>query len=480
MDENKNAVTEDKESMKKEPRPRQFSAARSRRGAYTAAVSALVVAIVVAVNLLLGSLPAGTLEFDLTTNDRYTVTEKSTEYLRTLDTDVSIIVLAQSDAIDEHLLKFINNYVRLSPHLKLQIIDPVVDPAALTTYSASENNVVVRCDATNKSKLLNMAGVQGYFDGLILYDAQAYQSGQLSPAALDAEGQLTSAVNYVTDPATNTLHLLTGHGEASLGAGALDAVTKSNIQTASLNLMTVSAIPADCQVILCYNPTNDITGDELTMLENFLRAGGRMVLIINSASLANFNTLLEDYGLQMQNGFVGDNDRYYQTPYIIVPVLSAGSDVTAEISDLNALVQNTLGMLQVTPLRRGSEVTPFMTTSDNGILANTTTTAKYILGAVATESFADKPDIQTRFTVITSLDLLSDGLPSGLANMDVFTNAVVKNFKDVQNVSIPSKSFEVTPIVVANPLVWIVLFVVLIPLAVIVGGLVYWIRRRNR
>jgi ABC-2 type transport system permease protein len=458
------------------------SSARSRRGMYTAAVSALVVAIVIVFNLALGGLPAGALEFDISGKDLYTVTEQSVSYLKTLDKDVNIVVLSQTEAIDKHLLKLINNYARLSPHLKLQFIDPVLDPTALTTYSAKENNIVVKCDATNKAKTLNLAGVQGYSDGLILYDAQAYQYGQLNPVALDAEGQLTSAVNYVTNTAVNKLYTLTGHGEAALGADALEAISKVNIQAAQLNLMTAKSIPADCQVILCNNPTNDVTTDELGTLGSFLRSGGKLVLMLDNPTLTNFNALMADYGLQMQNGFIGDNDRSYQSLYAFLPVLSGGSDVTAEISSLNVLVHNTRGMLQVTPQRRASQVMPFLTTSDSGVLAtdqNTTTTGKYILGAVATETFADKQDVQTRFTVITSLDIAGDGF-KGLANITVFTNAIVKNYKDVQNISIPSRSMSITPITVPNPAPWVVLFVGIIPLGLLACGIVYWARRRNR
>ena len=494
MDENKKAASEDREPMDRNAskitaKSGKLSAAGTKRGMYTAAVSALVVAIVIVFNLLVGSLPSGTLEYDITSNDVYTVTEQSRDYLKALDKDVSITVLAQSATVDQNfqqLLKFIDNYALLSSHIKLQIIDPVLDPTALTTYNAKENQLVVRCDATEKSKTLELAGIidsqsgMVYQDGLILYDAQYAQYGQYQPVALDAEGQLTSAVSYVTSEATNKLYLLSGHGEGALGAEASDAINKVNIDTASLNLLTANAIPADCQVILCNNPRNDITGDELTTLENFLRTGGKLVLVLNSASLSNFNVLLEDYGLQMQNGYVGDNDRYYQSLYMFLPVLSSSSDVTADLSDMNVLVQNTQGMLQITPLRRGSTVTPFMTTSSNGVLADSQTTGQYILGAVATESFADKPDVETRFTVITSLDLLVYDLRSGLANMDVFINALVKNYNEVQNVSIPSKSLSVTPIIVAQPTTWIVLFVVLIPLGTIVGGLSYWIKRRNR
>lgn len=129
MDENKKVTPEDKENMDKQPtakqsadkHPAKISAARSKRGMYTAAISALVVAIVIVFNLLVGSLPAGTLEYDISNQSVYTVTEQSRDYLKTLDKDISIIVLAQSEVVDKRILKFINNYARLSSHLKLQI-----------------------------------------------------------------------------------------------------------------------------------------------------------------------------------------------------------------------------------------------------------------------------------------------------------------------------------------------------------------------
>lgn len=482
MEENKKAAPEDNAPMEKRPK---ISSARSKRGMYTAAISALVVAIVIVFNLAVGSVPEGTLEYDISGRDLYNVTSQSSDYLKKLDKDVSVIVLSQESNLDKHVDKFIHNYARLSSHIKLQIVDPVLDPTVLTTYSAKEGNIIVKCDATNKTKMLNVQGFQGYTPGLVLYDPQAYQYyGQLKAVALDAEGQLTSAVSYVTSTSVNKLYLLSGHGEASLGANAADAVVKVNIQSASLNLLTASTIPADCQLLVCNNPTKDLTGDELNTLQNYLRTGGKLLLILDSPKLTNFNALLAVYGLQMQPDLIGDKDRYNRyagSLYQFLPVLPAGSDVTTEIGDQNVLVHNTRGMLQVTPERRGATVTPLLTTSSNGFLANSQSkNDKYVLGAVVTETFTDKPGVQTRFTVLTSLDILADNLPQGLSNMDIFTNAVVKNYSDVTNVSVPSKSLDVTPITVAHPLIWAALFVAVIPLGLIIYGFINWINRRKR
>ena len=461
---------------------------KKKHGIYMAAVSALVIAIVIVFNLFIGSLPDGTLEYDISEKGIYTVTQQSVDYLENLDKDVHIVVLAQEAAIDERISKFINNYAKLSSHITLEVIDPVLNPTALETYAAQENNIVISCADTNKTRVLMLGGIYGYEDGLILYDPEYAYYGQFKPVALDAEGQLTSAVNYVTSGETNKLYLLEGHGEAALGTTASDAIAKSNIETASLDLMKEGSIPSDCELLISHNPMEDLTADELDMLVTYLKTGGNVLLLLDSSEFANFNVLLETYGLQMQNGIVADAENYYKVYteqygyFCIYPVLSASDSVTSAITS-DALLRFSHGLMEITPLRRGAVVSPFLTTSDKGLLViddNTTLEGQYILGATSIETFDNADDTQSRLTVIAAVDLLSDDIPTSFSNADIFINAVSLNFGEVQNLVIPTKSLDVQINTIAHPGVWSILFIGIIPLALIVGGLVYWIRRRNR
>lgn len=460
----------------------------SKRGMYTAAISALVIAIVIIFNLVIGGLPSGTLEYDITGRDVYVVTEQSVKYLSTLEKDVSIVVLAQSAAVDERVMKLINNYAKLSAHITLKIVDPVLDPTALTTYNAQENTVVVRCAETDKTEILSLAGIEGYADGLILYDAQAYQYGQLQPVALDAEGQLTSAINKVTSDTTNKIYLLSGHGESDLATTASSYITKANYETAPLNLLKDGKIPDDCQLIICNNPIENLANDERTLLQTYLRNGGKVLLLLDNPTLSNFNALLAVYGLEMQNGYVGEGDRYYPQygNFFIYPVLSTTSDITAAITT-DAFLRKPRGMLEITPERRGSAVTPFMTTSAEGILSvdeNTALSGQFILGATVTETFADKAGVETRLTVITAIDLINEEVATniGLTNLKIFMNAVNMNFSEAQGLIIPEKSLNLTPISIdpSHSGIWSILFIGIIPIAFLASGFVYWARRRNR
>ncbi len=464
---------------------------RTRRGLYTAAVSAFVLAIVIAFNLLVGTLPSGATEFDITGKDLYTITNQSVDYLQTLGKDVEIVVFAQKEAIDETMLKLIERYAALSPHLSLRVVDPVLNPATLEAYGAQPNQVAVRCEATDKTSLINMAGIDGVEEGLILYDAESYYyRQQYMPVALDVEGQLTSAVNFVTTTETHKLYLMGGHGEQAFGTSATALIDKANIETQELNLLIDGSIPGDCELLICNSPSSDLADEELDLLKTYLRTGGNVMILLGESTLTNFNALLAVYGLEMQNGYIGDNTRYYEMfanqygYFCIYPVLSPTNEVTASITS-DAILRYARGMLITTPERRGAEVTPFMTTSEDGLLVldeQTAVPGQYVLGATAVETFEDKDNITSRLTVITAVDLVSDETAelTSLSNTDIFLNALALNFDGIQNLNIPAKSLNVNSIVISSPLFWGALFAGIIPLGILVGGVVHWARRRRR
>ena len=58
-------------------------------------------------------------------------------------------------------------------------------------------------------------------------------------------------------------------------------------------------------------------------------------------------------------------------------------------------------------------------------------------------------------------------------------NALTAGFEDISNISIPAKSLEVSYNVIEGAGTLGLLFVVVIPAAVLIFGFIYWIRRRK-
>ena len=123
---------------------------RLRQGGWLAATTAVVIAIVVMVNLIVGELPTHMKEFDLSGNQLYTVSDASKEFLAGLDEDVEIVVLAEPSAVDRRVSKFLDNYAALSDRVTLTQVDPVAHPSAAEEYGASAGSIIVRCGGTGK------------------------------------------------------------------------------------------------------------------------------------------------------------------------------------------------------------------------------------------------------------------------------------------------------------------------------------------
>lgn len=122
----------------------------SRRGAFSAGLTALAVAAVLVFNLLAAQLPEQWAQIDLTGSGIYNISETSQDYLAGLEDDVVIHVLTDKDTLDTRIVRFLDIYADLSDHLTLEYTDPTVYPSALSQYGVGADTIVVTCEATGR------------------------------------------------------------------------------------------------------------------------------------------------------------------------------------------------------------------------------------------------------------------------------------------------------------------------------------------
>lgn len=457
-----------------------FSTRNFKHGSYSVGISVVVIAIVIVVNLILGQLPQAWTNIDMSTTKIYTTGDVTKEVVDGLETEVEIHIIAQEANIDTRIRQFVEHYADLSSKISYDIIDPVVHPTILQTYGVSENCVVVECPETGKTTSFG-------FGDMIAYDQMSYYYyGEYIETEFDGEGLMTSAVDYVTNDVSKKVYLLEGHGESSLDTSISGMLEKQNFRTDTLNLITDALIPEDCDMILINAAATDIAEDEKVLLEEYMAQGGNMMIILgdNAEDLTNLNTFMAAYGMTPVAGYIADAQRYYQTNmFNIFPEFTSGNGITDDMgSDALALVSQSKGFSIGTPERDTIAVTEFMTTSDNGYAVDDESEIQgtYTLGAYAEETIDE--ETTSRLTVIGSATLIADKLiqsfPS-IVNADVFMNAVTACFDDVSNISIAAKSLEVTNNTVANGGLFGIIFIAVIPLAVLITGFVHWMQRRK-
>lgn len=463
-----------------------FQTKDSRKGSYSITIAAVVIGIIILFNLLVGQLPQKIRQIDISDTNIYEISSKSQKLVKNLDSDVTFYVIAEKASTDDRIKTFINKYASLSGKIKVQWIDPVLHPSALTKYDTEKNSIVVSCKKTDRQTSIS-------FDDILVTES-SYYSTSTSATQFDGDGQITSAVNYVTNTKEYKAYYTSGHGETALSASVTSLMDKSRITASELNLLTASSIPENCDLLILNGPTSDLTKDETKVLSSYLKKGGKVMtfLAYTDKKMTRLHGLLEDYGMNVAGGYIADSERCYQgNYYYLLPNLSVSGDMASGISSNSVLMVNSKGMTQTDPVRDTITLESFMTTSDNGyaVTEKKQTQGTYILGAAASESVTvknskgKKQKEESRLTVFGSNMLIDQQVTdsfSSLENLTLFMNSVTANLDDADNISISPKSLSVTYNTIAHPGIFSILIIFVIPFGVIAGGFIVWFRRRRK
>lgn len=441
-----------------------------RKGSYSTVIMVVIIAIVIAANVMFSKLPTAARNIDVSSNNLYSIGDTTHSVLDGLKKDVEIIVIKDKESTDKRISTLLAKYADYSDHIKVTYKDPVLYPSVLTTYDTEENNIVIKCDATDKTTKVA-------FSDIIVTSTSYY--GSTYETSFDGEGQLTKAIDYVSNENNKLIYTISGHGESDLGKNISELISKSNFNVKSVNLLVDNGIPDDCDMLICNQPTKDLADDELKLLREYMENGGKMTVVLadTTAETPNFDALMADYGISKVNGYIADTERYYgQNVYQIFPNYSSG-DITGKFgSEEYTLLFGSLGLkVEKTD---GVTVDEFLTTSNKGAAVvgeNDYTEGKYTLAAAATKD-------ESRFTVFGSASIIDDKFTSyytNLMDLQVFMNSITANFDDVSNISIDSISLQTTYNTIANGSGIGAIFIGIIPVALLILGFLRWFGRRK-
>lgn len=196
------------------------------------------------------------------------------------------------------------------------------------------------------------------------------------------------------------------------------------------------------------------------------------------------------YGMDLRNGFVADpapQHFYSNNPFNVIPDYDFSSGLLTGVdSGQAALAVQPSGMTIQENLREGLSVSPFLTTSDSGILVDPVTQEKtegaYILGATAVETVNEEEDTSSVFTVIAAPAFIDNDILMrfpNISNLAIFMNVVSYKLPGITNLSIPSKSLDITYNMITSGGLWSALFIIVIPVIFLIAGFVIWMKRRK-
>lgn len=464
-----------------------------RVGGYSSLAIALVLAIAIVINLMVGSLPTSITQIDMSSEDLLALSQQTKSLVSAADAQVTLYLLAEPGSEDDTILSLLHRYADLNSKISVVKKDPVAYPGFVSQYTNATltgNDVLVV--SGDRSRFISYNDIY-YYE--VDYSTYAYN------VTFNGEGLLTSAIDYVTSGKLPKLYTLTGHGETTLSTSLGDAISYDNIQMASLNLLSADAIPEDASAILINGPTNDITADELALLQDYTKAGGNVMLVTNYNvdNLPNLYKLMADYAIEPAHGLLveGSSSNHMRGyAYYLLPNISASHSITSPLAGGNYYV--------CTPLAHGLTVakeydtaaitvTKLLYTSGSAYLksldaikestekADGDPTGLYST-AIASEKALDSGS--SRVVWLSSLQAMSetaDGWVSG-TNSDFIINTLDWLCQKESSISIRGKNLQLDALTIPSGVAntWNTVLIFLVPGAFLISGIVVFVRRKRK
>ena len=478
-----------KESKEKMPLNKKYL----RNGSYSTLLIVIFVAIVVVINMIVGKLPSKYTQIDISDQQLYSIGDETKKVLNNLDKDVTIYQIAQSGSEDETISNLLQKYADESKHVKVELKDPVVSPKFVSEYTSdqvSSNSLIVVCGDRNK-----VVNYNDMYESTMDYNTYSYQT-----TGFDGEGQITSAIAYVTTENLPVLYTLEGHGEKELDSTIKEDIEKANMEIKTLNLISEGSVPDDAACLLIDSPSSDISEDEKTALLDYLENGGKAMVFSDytESTLTNFAAVLENYGVKADDGIVfeGDNQHYgMQMPYYLLPTVNS-TDASSETasSGYYIIMPYAQGIQKLDDVRDTVTVEDILTTSDSAYsktnLQSETLEKEdgdvegpFALRVSIKEDVGDGKKTQIiYYSSSYIMDSQMNQLVSG-GNEKLVTESLnsMVSTEETTTVSIPSKSLEVSYLTISDydASFWKICTIGLITGIFLVSGFVIWFKRRK-
>lgn len=479
----------------KEKIRKAFHASSFRYGTFSIIVTAVVIAVIVGINLVVSQLPAELLNIDISEKKLYSIGDTTKELVSSLKEDVSIYLISVSGSADETMKQMLKKYEDLSSHVSVTQIDPDTNPAFLTSHE------------------LTSADLSGYTDILVVSDKRQkfiastdiyevnYTSYYSYDRNYDGEGEVTSAISYVTTDELPKMYVLQGHGEESFTDSISKLIEKNNVETAALNLITAGSVPEDCDILAIIKPQKDFTEDEVEALENYVAYGGKCI-IINYAdmqeNMPNYCDFLAYYGVEIPyggcifetSGYCNERARWY-----IYEPLTSSHDITASFTGNSAIYTDyAQPIYQLENKRNTLTITPFLTTSDGAWLRTDLSNEKrdekidsdvdgpFDIAVAITDSTNEGQGKIVLFATYSLLDSTYVDTAYGYDNAELFMNSInyLCSLQTSINIAAKSTSLSYNSATSGQVQISMMLFEITIPLAILIVGFAIWIRRRRR
>ncbi len=537
MEENKNLnLGEEAKETKKQQKPKKEKLLKNefflKKGGYSIAITAIVLAGIIVLNILLGALSERfVLEFDMTTEKENSISEENVDYIKKIKKPVTVTVCGAEESYVQYLaaiaeqnygiqaqydtsvakyfnqtLKLVRKYGEYNNEIAVEFVDTQSSEFMQIASDYSNENLqygdiivsTVKDDDTVRHKKI------GFEDIYVIQED--YSTYQMVIAGNNLETALTGAIAYVLSDVETKVAIFTGHSLNDYTASYKELLEDNNFDVTTIADNVITDISNEYDLIVIPGASKDFLENEISVISRFLDNDGKlgkgMLVFADAAApyLTNFYDFLSEWGTSIEEGilFETDQDNYMPNDPTCLGSYNSGADPT--LSNMQLCISSANVVMQTSFEKEDyMAAAPIMQTPDTVVAAPKGTAAGWngadeytkdsystVIEGLKSNYDEDDNEIETRVTVFSSLSFLDSEYneTQTVANKDI-TLVMAERASNAQNMGISFVSKSITNQSFAQSvsqksaaaIMWI--FMIILPVAVLVVGTVVYFKRRN-
>lgn len=370
--------------FKKSNAPKLRNKAALKQGGYAIAITAVVVAACVAVNVLFAILAERVnLDIDISLSGDNTLSEENVKYIKDLKDPVNITVcitredfasgteyIAQNmySATDatgtndgvyayyEQSLNLLDLYDVYSDKINLTFVDPY-DPSFSEITNKYKGvtlgDIIVECEKELGGEKYTRNEILSFDDIYYLTEDDnsyaemfggSYKSYTVSGNKL--ESALTSAIFKATSDETQKALVLENHCKSGNIADYIEYLKQNNFDVSSFNDFALKELSSDVDLVIIAEPVEDFASEELDVIDEWLKNGeqrGKGLMFFADATgpeTPNLAAYLAEWGIAVEPGLLYETQESAQisrdptTNVFIGATVETEDEVTKKYADL--------------------------------------------------------------------------------------------------------------------------------------------------
>lgn len=535
------AVKGEKKSKKakKDKKPKKEKAkkiknqALLKRGSYSLAITAAVVAGAIILNILVGALTDRfVLEFDMSLNKDNSISEENIEYIKGIEDKVTVTVCADEETYSSYMGYYAQQYYSVSDDAATSYYDQTV--TLVNKYADYNKNITVNFVDTQSTKFTEISSkysseklmygdiiISTEKDGaekhkIISYDDIYYLDEDTTYASYgmsfytvsgnNIETALTSAISYVTSDKIKRAAIITGHSATDYTATYQTLLKDNNYETEIISDSLVTEISSEYDLVVIPCPSTDFIGTELDAVSEFLDNDGKLgkglifVADVTAPYLTNLYDFLEQWGIVVEDGILfetNSSNHMADDPTTLGSYTTEADDILSGMSV--CITGYNAPMYAGFESEGGITVTSFMETPDSvvaapkGVDASWTEADNYetdtystVIQAAKSDYDEDNNPITSYVTAFSSTHFLESEYSeySSVSNKDVLFAVSERGAgADKTDISFVSKYIDeesfADQVTEASSNTMRIIFMIILPIICIAAGIYIYIKRRN-